>query len=452
MKMKIRTKSNQAGYVLPVVTIFIFTMGIVGAAFFSMAGHETLASQATLNSHRAFWLAEGSKALAMLYLSELYSPPTSDITIFNNVAGPDGGTYTVTCAVDTSVVWDAEKGFVLDCVGNVGGVERRVRQRVRMTSFSLYAMFTNQEKTEGGYTIWHFTGGVVDGPLHSNGSLSIYGTPSFLGPVTSASDHMTGYRNYWIDEMSDWPVAGNNPYFAEGAELNVDVIPMPSETVDLKNLGQYGGVYTAPTTNVQLGVRGIDSPVTAPGWFRYREHNTSDDWTSVNISGMSNKVFYCNDKVYLEGVLDGELTISSRQSICIVDDVTYAGSDSSGQPLVGCDDLLGLVAEDDIVFVDNSANQNDLIVNGVLMALDTSIKVQNYDEGSPRGTLTIWGGLIQQVRGAVGQASDGYIIHGYQKEYHYDHRVTARTPPYFPQTGIYEELAWEETWDATYPF
>lgn len=452
MKKRIRTKSNQAGYVLPVVTILIFTIGIVGAAFFSMAGHETLASQATLNSQSAFWLAEGSKSLAMRYLSELYSPPTSDITIYSNVAGPDGGTYTVTCAVDTTVTWNVEKAFVLDCVGNVGGVERRVRQRVRMTSFALYAMFTNEEKTDGGYTIWHFTGGVIDGPLHTNGSLSILGTPNFYGPVTSASDHMTGYKSYWIDEMSDWPVAGNNPYFAEGAELNVDVIPMPSETVDLKQLGQYGGVYNAPKTDVQLGVKGVDAAITALGWFRYREHNTSDDWTSVEIASMSNKVLYCNDNIYLEGVLDGELTISSKTNIRIVDDITYAGSDSFGEPQPGCDDLLGLVAEENIVFVDNTANQSDLIVNAVLMALNTSIKVENYDEGAPRGTLTIWGGLIQKVRGAVGQASGGYIIHGYQKAYHYDPRVTARTPPFFPQTGFYEELAWEETWDASYPF
>ncbi len=77
----------------------------------------------------------------------------------------------------------------------------------------------------------------------------------------------------------------------------------------------------------------------------------------------------------------------------------------------------------------------------------------NYDTRSVCGTLTIWGGLIQKYRGAVGTLdSGGHIQSGYAKDYHYDTRVTARTPPAFPLTGTYQEVAWSETWDASAPF
>jgi hypothetical protein len=60
--------------------------------------------------------------------------------------------------------------------------------------------------------------------------------------------------------------------------------------------------------------------------------------------------------------------------------------------------------------------------------------------------------LIQKLRGPVGTSSGGAIQTGYRKDYHYDSRVTAWTPPGFPLTGQYQEVAWTETWDATNPF
>lgn len=453
MKRMTRTKDGEAGYALAVVMILVFAMGIVGAAFFSMAGRETVASHKNLNSQRAFWLAEGAKARAMRYLSEETSPPTADFFIFQNVAGPDGGTYTVHCAVDTNALWATEKGFMLDCIGTAGGIERRVRQRVRMTSFAQYAMFTDNE-SNGSTQIWHITGDVIGGRLHTNGTLNISGSPRFLGHVTSASDHMNGYRNYWVDDMNDWPVGGNNPVFADGAELNAPEIPMPATTNDLRQQSQFGGVYIAPESELELGYVGVQGAgVSAPGWLRYRSRTPpNSDWTAVQISSLENAIFYCNNNLHVRGVLDGELTVVSHQNIRIVDDIRYQGSDAQGTPPSGCNDLLGLVAERNIVFADNAANRNNLVVNAVLMALDTSIQAENYTTGSPRGTLTIWGGLIQRFRGAVGQFSGNTIIHGYQKNYHYDPRVTGRVPPSFPLTGVYEETGWEESWDESYPF
>ncbi len=452
MKRTTRTGSGEEGYALAVVMILVFVIGIIGAAFFSMAGNETIASQNNLDAQRAFWLAESGKARALRFLSELHSPPTADRFIYQDVAGPDGGSYTVHCLVDTNAQWSVEKAFVLDCVGNSGGIERRIRQRVRMTSFAQYAMFTDDE-SHNGSQIWHITGDVIGGRLHTNGSLCISGSPQFLGLVTSASDHMTAYRNSRVDDMNNWPVGGNNPYFAEGAELNAPQIPVPATTPDLRQESLFSGLYRAPETDIELGVTGIQAAVTSPGWFRYRDHTPPNgDWTSVQISNLASSIFYSDNIVHIKGVLDGELTVASHLDVRIVDNITYQASDAQGVPQPGCDDLLGLVAERNIVFADNAENRNNLIVNAVLMALGTSIQAENYSSGPPRGTLTIWGGLIQRYRGAVGQFSGNTIIHGYRKNYHYDPRVTGRVPPSYPLTGVYEETGWEETWDASNPF
>ncbi len=264
---------------------------------------------------------------------------------------------------------------------------------------------------------------------------------------------MVGYPRYRVYDTGDWPVGGNSPNFARGADLSSPLIPMPTNLPDLSQLGMFGGVYTGFETDIELGYSGAQAPVSSPGWLRYRNHaDPTGDWTSVEISSLTNQIFYSDGTVRIQGTLDGELTVASRQNVRIEDNITYRDSYANGTPRPNCDDLLGLVAERNIIFSDNMANQNDLIVNAVLMALDTSITAENYTSGPPRGTLTIWGGLIQKYRGAIGQFRNNTIIHGYSKDYHYDPRVTGRAPPSYPITGVYEKTAWEETWDATDPF
>lgn len=452
MKHLTANRSGEAGYALVAVMILVLAMFIVGAGFFSLVGHEVRASQSSLDSQRAFWLAEGGNARALRYLTQLHSPPTSDFFIYQDVPGPNGGTYTVHCAVDTTALWAVRKAFVLEGVGRSSGVERRVRQWVSMTSFSQYAMFTGAE-TINGNPIWYITGDRVEGRLHTNGTFYISGSPQFLNRVSSASDHMIANPNTRVYDMADWPVGRNTPNFAGGADLNAPEIPMPTDLPDLREQGMFGGLYTGVSTDIELGVSGATAPVPAPGWLRYRDHSDpTGTWTSVRISSLSIPVFYCNSTVYIKGTLDGELTVASNRDIRIEDDITYRDSDASGAPQPGCDDLLGLVAERNIIIVDNAANRNDVIINAVLMAIDTSISVENYWSGPPRGTLTIWGGLIQEFRGPVGQFWNNTIIHGYQKDYHYDSRVTGRTPPSYPLTGVYEKTRWEETWDVSDPF
>jgi hypothetical protein len=450
---------REAGYILLSVLVIVFVLVIVGAAFLALAGGETKASQQNLDSQRAFWLAEAGKHRAIRWMSMQLNPPGSDIVIYQDVVGPDGGAYTVNCLVDTSAAWAAQKAFVLDCVGTVHGVQRRVRQHVQMLSFAQYAYFTDDETNPGIGEIWFISADVIQGRTHSNGTFHMLGTPTFQGLVSSASNHMIGYPNFWVTGPSGWPVGGNNPTFEEGFDLSVAQIPLPTQTLDLKVEAQTGGIYTAPEAELELGMRGThptNPGVAAAGWLRYRNFpSPAGDWTERQISGLGKSVFYCNNDLHVKAGLNGfsgELTVASNRNVRIEDDIRYAASNAQGAPNPGCKDLLGIVAGNNVIFEDNAANNNNLIVDAVLMALNTSITAENYDTRPVSGTLTIWGGLIQKFRGPVGTTWNAVIQTGYRKDYHYDTRVTGRTPPAFPLTGTYEESNWEETWDASNPF
>ncbi|MFN0149506.1 MAG: DUF4900 domain-containing protein [bacterium] len=455
MKQKTRgLRQSTAGYALAGAIIVLFVMGIVGTAFLVMAGYEVRATEAQTDSQRAFWLAEAGKERAIDWMTRQSTPPGSDRSIYANQTGPNGGTYSVQVLVDTTLNFAAEKAFLIESVGEYQGHERRIRQRIRMTSFATYAYFTNDEIGVGGQIIWFATGNVVEGRLHSNGRLHILGSPVFLGEVTSASDRMIGSPNYNVYDADGWPVGSNNPTFAEGFRLNSDVIPLPESTGDLRAAAQGGGRFLAGGHTIEVGYTG-NQPAGTPrlGWLRYQP-NGGGAWDSLEIAALDPRVVYVDGDANVWGVLDGELTISSSSDITLIDDLTYAASDAAATPLPGCNDMMGLVAEDNIIFNYDVPRTDNLKVNAVLMALNTSITAEQYNNGVLRGSLTIWGGLIQERRGAVGLAggAGGGITSGYQKDYHYDPRVTGRKPPEFPLTGVYEEVRWDETWDTSNPF
>jgi hypothetical protein len=156
---------------------------------------------------------------------------------------------------------------------------------------------------------------------------------------------------------------------------------------------------------------------------------------------------YVDGSINVQGVLDGSLTIATSGTINITNDIIYAASDEDG-PLPGCDDIMGLVSESKIVIDDNYANQSNCTIDAHLMALGTSFEVENYASGSPRGTLTVHGGIVQRYRGCVGTgrlSGDTITIYsGYAKSYHYDTRFDDVQPPGYLQTGRYYNLSWRE--------
>lgn len=167
-------------------------------------------------------------------------------------------------------------------------------------------------------------------------------------------------------------------------------------------------------------------------------------------------VIYVDGKVAVSGVVRGQVTLAATGGIVIADDVKYATDPGAG----GCADMLGLFSGTDIVVADNTLNAptipakganyftyddtKDEFVQAVLLALNV-FTVEDYASGATkaepcegkvwgRGCLYLTGGIIQEMRGAVGTiGSPGGT--GYVKRYSYDACAYTNPPPYFPTTG-----------------
>jgi hypothetical protein len=176
-------------------------------------------------------------------------------------------------------------------------------------------------------------------------------------------------------------------------------------------------------------------------------------------------VIYVGGTVGVSGTVRGSVTLYSPYTVVILDDIQYVTDPAKGL----CVDILGIVAGNNVVVADNAINtpQNikssgsklvkslddtqDLTIQSVIMALNTSFGVENYGAGPAgymscdansdgRGCLRLTGGVIQKTRGAVG-TSAGY---GYTKRYTYDRCAVINPPPYFPTTGRYGENRYYE--------
>ena len=141
--------------------------------------------------------------------------------------------------------------------------------------------------------------------------------------------------------------------------------------------------------------------------------------------------------VFVEGTLDGEVSINAENYIYITNDLVY----DSTSP----DSVLGLVAQNQ-VWVWNPVKDwdsqhstatrfysGDRKINAAILSVNKTFQVQNYDVGGPRGALIVTGAIAQKFRGpvATGNSTTGALASGFSKTYNYDERFKYTAPPKF---------------------
>ncbi|MGH7675511.1 MAG: hypothetical protein ACREMV_09590, partial [Gemmatimonadales bacterium] len=217
----------------------------------------------------------------------------------------------------------------------------------------------------------------------------------------------------------------------------------------------------------QLTLTGLFNPVYRGAWVKWTDFPNSLVLTARpndakylfpatrDLNPNFKGVIYVEGNVAVSGTLRGRVTVVATGAILVVDDITYVTN-----PAVGtCADMLGLWSGTSIWVAGNTLNApqrsinssaayipydetKDEFIHGVILAL-SSFGVENATGGpqafseepcetSPvgRGCLYITGGVINDLRAAVGGGMGG----GYLKRYSWDACGLSDPPPYFPST------------------
>jgi hypothetical protein len=300
--------------------------------------------------------------------------------------------------------------------------------RTRLNSFSMFAWMTNFE----GNVFW-IDQDTVWGRVHSNRALHVNGKPVFMEKATT------------VKQFDPKPGVGTNKaIFKQGYETGVATIDFPTDLSEITTASTSGGKrYTGPIW-VTL------SPGTAAngdGKAFIRSTKTGPIIDSISMSDPTfNGVILGEQDVNIQGTLDGALTVSSLKNVWIQDDVLYENN-----PLAGSsNDILGLVANQNVIVADNVPNKTNCVVQAAVFARSGSFLAENYNTRGVCGTLQLVGSIVQDTRGAVGTFSGSTLNSGFSKRYRFDTRLQDPSfrPPYFP--GYYVKTYAITNWWESY--
>ncbi len=414
----------------------------------------------------------------------------------------------------------------IESTGRVRGVERTVEATLRKRSFLDYLYYTDFEtldpvaytsdpspawaqancskywyqgrKEDGpGYdcvNIRFASGDVINGPLHSNDAILIDGTPQFLDDTTTSWDDPAGV--FW---RRDTGGQSDNPFFANpGDPRYAPPLTMPPSNTALRaeadaDLGGQGCLFTGPTSiemNANGTIRvlspfskdtsqncyssqlatGVTMPLPDNGVIYvenvpsgHPNRNCTNHPLGYPQSDDNQNSFSCRDgDAFVQGTLDGQLTIAAENDVTIVWHTRYEDG-------VAGDDLLGLVANN---FVEvyhpvrysggNYSNRNVVTnrgtplqsskgspfsnahIDAAILSVQHSFMVPQWSRpyGVGLGDLSVTGVIAQRFRGPVGTSSGS----GYLKDYVYDTRLQYLQPPKFldPVASAWAVATWAE--------
>jgi hypothetical protein len=350
-----------------------------------------------------------------------------------------------------AVLLDASSGTMqVRSTGQSGGVRRSVVATLRRSGFLDYLYFTDFETmdpqvTGSGATcdvyrragrtsppcsnITFANNDVVSGPFHTNDDILVCGSPTF-GRTSSDAVEVSGPSPGYTG------CGGSTPNFVGTFKYDAKLLSLPSSNASLQSLAQPGYLFTGTT---QITLSGLSMTVTNGGTTTsktlpangviYVQNGTcgatySAPQTYTEPAGCAN--------VYIQGSTSRSLTIASARDIIVTSDLTRTANN-----------MIGLIADGFVrVYHPVSGTCGDIAsgpfgpsigsieIDAAILSLQHSFIVDNYNCGTPRGTLTVKGAIAQKFRGPVGTGG-ATISTGYVKNYNYDDRFRVANPPYF---------------------
>ena len=435
---------RQEGYALLYVVCFLFlAVGLVAAILPLSSNHRKIA-QRQVDMERAMYVAEAGLERSARYLDSNIATIAA-VTITNGSIGQ--GSYS---SMIKQLNWYT---FSIICTGTVNNVSRVVR--LDHVSQPTYAEFSLWSSNNG--VVWFAPGDVFNGHVHANDALYFMNPGGTSGPTFH--DACDSFANYYYSKTGSSQVKNGSlagVTFDKGFQLNayegrmadVDFKSVSAQSLLNDAINNSGLVLQGTSTlTFNGGTLSINNSRHTPTSFSYTPNSNGIIYVQTVTSGTTSTRA---GRAYLAGGdVTGKLTIVTEESMYVRGHILYT-NDPRIDPT--STDALGLIAGGDVV-VDTTA-PNNLEIDAVMMATGLlagsgSFGVKNYDSGSPRGTLTLYGGIVQKVRGAVGTLdANGQTATGYSKRYSFDPRFIDNPPPYYP--AIKNKLQWSGWHEGPY--
>ncbi len=228
--------------------------------------------------------------------------------------------------------------------------------------------------------------------------------------------------------------------FDQGFTLNAyegqmaDVDFNSSASTSLKNEASSSGLLLQGSTTITFNSGTMSISNDRQGWTNHTYSPPTTGLIYVQTATTGTSATKPGTLFLNGGTISGQMTMASEADITVNGNINYKTNPTTTPSST---DALGLLSYADVSV--GSGMPNNGTIDAAIMAtglVGTSgnpgtFSVLNYNTGSSRGVLTVYGGIVQEVRGAVGTGS-GSSGTGYTKNYSYDPRFITKPPPYYP--------------------
>ena len=413
------TSSKQGVALITVLCVTALAM-TVGTLMATMVGGAALRSRDTLNDEQAFFVTESAVELGVQYIADGGIVPTTNSGTLAN------GTYEVKIAA-TPV--GAEIRYTLTARGTVGDRSRVIGiQGLRPMRWSRFALWYDKEAMD----LWIAGGEKFQGPVHANTRMRFHSyNVATLGQARFYETVSTTASSYDLENASV------NPTFDVG--ISVNAATQSTTSINFGLLRTNATLVLDGTTSIKLTKTNMVVSNARAGWTNRLVNYTTDESIYVRTVTSGDSASRPGD-VLVSGTngLSGRLTLISDRDIIITNHVLYGNSPITNS---ASEDALGLVAQRHVLIQTNAPK--NLYVFAHIIAATGGFGVVNYDSSAlgQRGNLTVYGGIVNKIRQAVGTTGGT----GYTKNYVYDPRFQTRPPPNYPILAFaYQWSSWDD--------
>ena len=331
--------------------------------------------------------------------------------------------------------------------GTFGGLTRQVQVTLSPSKFSKYAYYSVSE----GSNIWWTNNDTVWGPFHTQDYLRASLHPSFYGKTSTKKGLV-----YYTSKSKD------APNFYGGFDQGLD-LPLPTNGLaPIKTDAKSGGWDVPKSVTTAYDSVYVPAKWGSPAHWNVTSSTKTDTayitfvGDSVKIKLGYNKVVSTylsqtkapNGVIYVEGMdvrlqgtVKGQYTVAGEGDIYLDNDIVYSQNPTTNP---NSNDLLGIVAQNNVIITNNSGNNHDININASIYCESGGFGAEDYSTRPISGNINLLGGIIQNTRQAVGTFSGNNVSSGFNKRYNYDNRLMTASPPSFPGTGSYEIVSWLE--------
>jgi hypothetical protein len=338
-------------------------------------------------------------------------------------------------------------------------VKKTITAKYGIPSLAQYSFLSND-------IIWIGSAEMVSGQLQSNNGVRFDGVGN--APIQSAKSTYTcssgqGCSSSGETKNGVWGSASQAvKNFWQFPVPAVDFSALTSNLATAKTSAQNGGMYLAPSgtngyslvfkNNGTIDIYKVTGMASNPSGkdVNWVTHNESTDYStrtlqSSNVTIPSNGIIYIEDKVWVEGTVNGRVMVvaailpynsATAPTIYIPNNILYTAKDGSS--------VLGLLAQKDIV-VTYSAPTN-LEIDAALIAQNGAAQFFYYENNiAIKDSITIFGSIM-----TFGQwtwtwvNSSGSALSGFRNTSDtYDSNLLYSPPPSFPISASgYQPLNW----------